>query len=70
MKLLKKNFMNFRIKNQTDFKSNLGEIKKSRKSKSEDQITVIQNSQNIFCLRENYNSNFCRGYSVFLSEAK
>ena len=39
------------LKNQIDFKSYLGEIKKGNpKSKSEDQISVIKNVQNIFDL--------------------
>ena len=41
------------LKNQIDFKSGLGIIKKRNpKSKSEDQISVIQNVQNLFDLRE------------------
>ena len=39
------------LKNQIDFKSDLGEIKKENpKSKSEDQISVIKNVQNFFDL--------------------
>ena len=55
-------FINFRdgnvsprevLKNQKEFKSDLGEIKKGNpKSKSKDQISVIQNVQNCFDLRE------------------
>ena len=41
------------LKNQINFKSGLGKIKKQNpKSKSEDQISVIQNAQFIFDLRE------------------
>ena len=41
------------LKNQIDFKSYLGEIKKGNpKSKSEDQISVIKNVQNSFDLTE------------------
>ena len=40
-------------KNQNNFKSDLGEIKKgNRKSRSEYQISVIQNVENFFDLRE------------------
>ena len=55
-------FINFRdgnvsprevLKNQKEFKSDLREIKKGNpKSKSKDQISVIQNVQNCFDLRE------------------
>ena len=55
-------FINFRdgnvsprevLKNQKEFKSDLGEIKKGNpKSKSKDQISIIQNVQNCFDLRE------------------
>ena len=41
------------LKNEINFKSGLGKIKKQNpKSKSEDQISVIQNVQFIFDLRE------------------
>ena len=40
-------------KNQNNFKSDLGEIKKgNRKSRSEYQVRVIQNVENFFDLRE------------------
>ena len=40
------------LKNQNDFKSDLGEIKKGTpKLKSEDQISIIQNIQKFFDLR-------------------
>ena len=55
-------FINFRdgnvsprevLRNQKEFKSDLGEIKKGNpKSKSKYQISVIQNVQNCFDLRE------------------
>ena len=55
-------FINFRdgnvsprevLKNQKEFKSDLDEIKKENpKSKSKDQISVIQNVQSCFDLRE------------------
>ena len=58
------------LKNQIDFKSYLGEIKKGNpKSKSEDQISVIKNVQNIFDLTEKI-INFFRDYSILLSKAK
>ena len=58
------------FKNQIDFKSYLGEIKKGNpKSKSEDQISVIKNVQNIFDLTEKI-INFFRDYSILLSKAK
>ena len=41
------------LKNPINFKSDLGKIKKGNpKSKSEDQISVIQNVQSFFNLRE------------------
>ena len=53
-----------------EFKSYLGEIKKGNpKSKSEDQISVIKNVQNIFDLTEKI-INFFRDYSILLSKAK
>ena len=58
------------LKNQIDFKSYLGEIKKGNpKSKSEDQISVIKNVQNSFDLTEKI-INFFRDYSILLSKAK
>ena len=64
------------LKNQNNFKSDLGEIKKGNpKSKSEDQISVIRviisviNVKNIFDLREKI-IDFFRDYSFLLSEAK
>ena len=53
------------LKNQIDFKSNLGEIKEGNpKSKSKDQISVIQNVQNFFNLKEKI-ITFFRGYSIW-----
>ena len=58
------------LKNQIDFKSDLGEIKKGNlKSKSEDQISVIQNVQFTFYLRGKF-INFFRDFSILISEAK
>ena len=58
------------LKDQIDFKSDLGEIKKgNKKSKSEDQISVIQSVQNFFDLKEK-NIDFFKDYSLLLSEAK
>ena len=58
------------LKNQVDFKSDLGEIKKGNpKSKLENQISVIQNVQNFFDLREKI-IDFFRDYSILISEAK
>ena len=52
------------LKNQIDFKSDLGEIKKGNpKSKSKDRISVVHNVQNIFDLREK-NIGFFRDYSI------
>ena len=58
------------LKNQIEFKSDIGEIKEGNpKSKTEDQISVIQNVQNFFGLREKI-INFVRDYSILISEAK
>ena len=58
------------LKDQTNFKSDPGEIQKgNKKSKSKDQISVIRNVQNFFDLREK-NINFFRDYSFLLSEVK
>ena len=58
------------LKNQIEFKSDLGEIKEGNsKSKTEDQISVIQNVQNFIGLREKI-INFFRDYSILISEAK
>ena len=72
-------FINFRdgnvsprevLKNQKEFKSDLDEIKKENsKSKSKDQISVIQNVQSCFDLREKIINAF-RDYSVLVSQAK
>ena len=59
------------LKSQIDFKSDLGKMKKGNpKSKSEDQISVIQNVQKCFDLREKSFFFFFRDYSILLSEAK
>ena len=48
----------------------IGKIKKGNpKSKSKDQISLIQNAQNFFDLREKIVSLF-RDYSILISEAK
>ena len=57
------------LKNQTDYKSDLGKKKRNPKLKSEDQINVIKNFQFIFYLRERI-IDFYRDYSIFLSEVK
>ena len=58
------------LKDQINSKSGLGEINKGNKqSKSEDQISVIQNPKKVLDLRENI-IDFFRDYSFFLSEAK
>ena len=43
--------------------------KETPKSKSEDQLSLIQNVENVFDLREN-TVDFFRDYSFLLSEAK
>ena len=57
------------LKNQINFKSDLGEMKKIPKSKTENQISVIQNVQNVFDLRDKI-IDFFRDYSLLVSEAK
>ena len=61
------------LKNQNNFKSDLGEIRKIRKGntnlKSEDQIIVIENVENFFNLREKI-IDFFKDYSFLLSEVK
>ena len=58
------------LKDQINLKSELGEIKReNQKSKSEDQISVIENIRNIFDLREKI-IDFGRDYSLFLSEVQ
>ena len=58
------------LKDQINSKSGLGEINKGNKqSKSEDQISVIQNPKKVLDLREKI-IDFFRDYSFFLSEAK
>ena len=58
------------LKDQLNFKLDLGKIEKGNpKSKSKDQISVIQNVENFFDLREKINNCF-RDYSLLLSEAK
>ena len=53
------------LKGQINFKTDLGEIKNEiKKSKSKDQISVIQNVQVIFYLREK-SINFFREFSFF-----
>ena len=56
------------LKDQIKFKSDLREIKKT-KSKSENQVSVIQNVEICFDLREKI-TVFFRDYSCLLSEAK
>ena len=56
------------LKNQNNFESELGEMgKRNPNLKSEDQISVIQNVENFFDLREK-NIDFFRDYSFLLSE--
>ena len=58
------------LKDQINSKSGLDEINKGNKqSKSEDQISVIQNAKKVFDLREKI-IDFFRDYSFFLSKAK
>ena len=58
------------LKNQINFKSDLGKVKKGNpKSKSEDELSVIQNVQNFFNLKEKI-IKFFRYYSILLFEAK
>ena len=58
------------LKNQNNFKLDLGEIKKGNpKSKSKDQISVIGNVEKFFELRKKI-IDFFRDYSFLLSEAK
>ena len=58
------------LKDEINFKSDLGEIKNvNSKSKSEDQISVIQNVEKFFDLREKI-IDFFRHYYFLLSEAK
>ena len=58
------------LTNQINFKSDLSEIKKANPNvKLKDQISVIQNVENIFDLREK-TIDFFRDYSFLLSEAK
>ena len=58
------------LKDRINFKSDLSEIKKENpKSKSKDQISVIQNVENFLDLREKI-ADFFRDYSFLLSEAK
>ena len=57
------------LKNQINFKSNLCEIQKNLNLKSKDQISVIQNVDNIFDLREKIIDAF-RDYPLLLHEAK
>ena len=58
------------LKDTINFKSDLSEIKKENpKSKSKDQISVIQNVENFLDLREKI-ADFFRDYSFLLSEAK
>ena len=53
------------LKDQINFKSYLSEIKKGNpKSKSEDQISVTQNVEHFFYLREK-NYRFCQSLFVF-----
>ena len=57
-------------KSQNIMKLIVGKIKKGNpKSKSKDQISLIQNAQNFFDLREKIVSLF-RDYSILISEAK
>ena len=58
------------LKNQINFKSDLGRIRKGNPDfKSKEQTSVIQNVNNFFDLRENI-IDFFRDYSFLLSEAK
>ena len=58
------------LKNQIDFESDLGKIKKGNpKPKSKDQISVIQNVQKFFDLSEKI-MIFFRDYSISISAAK
>ena len=58
------------LKDQIKFKSDLGKIKKGNPiSKSEDQISVTQNIENFFGLREKIIDFFRDGY-LLLSEAE
>ena len=58
------------LKDQTNFESDLGKIKKgNKKSKSKDQIRVIRNVENFSDLREKIIDSF-RDNSLLLSEAK
>ena len=53
------------LKNQISFKSGLSEIIKGNpKSRTENQISVIQDVENFFCLREKI-IDFSRDYSFF-----
>ena len=58
------------LKGKIDFKSDLGEMKKGNpKSKSEDQISMIQNVEFFFDLREKI-IDFFKDCPFFLSETK
>ena len=58
------------MKNQINFKSDLGEIKKENPNlKSKDQISDIKNVQFFFWFKRKI-IDFFRNYSFFLSEAK
>ena len=58
------------LKHQINFKSNLDKInKENKKSKSEDQICVIQNIESIFDLREKI-IDFFKDSSFLLSESE
>ena len=58
------------LQDQINFKSDLGDMKKGNpKSRSKDQISVIQNVEVFFHLRKKY-IDFFRDYSFLLSEAK
>ena len=58
------------LKDQINFKLDLGKIEKGNpKSKSKDQVSVIQKVEIFFVLREKINNCF-RDYSLLLSEAK
>ena len=58
------------LKDQTNFKPDLGQIKKgSPKSRSKDQTSVVQHVENVFDIREKIFDYF-RDYSFLLFEAK
>ena len=58
------------LKSQNSFRSDLGKIRKGNPDlKSEEQISVIQNVENVFDLREKI-IDFFNNFSFLLSEAK